>query len=94
MRVNSIDSYYSNCSLLKKTNPQKMNVSNGMRESKSVAPSFKGENTGMLIGSVAGFVALAVLCPAVVAVGLGGIGVMAGGLAGAAIDDKLGNDKK
>lgn len=90
MRINSVGINYSAPNNLKIKHAKKQQHSNINQEPAlgSENPNFKG-NAGKIIGGLLGLAAIAVICPAAVAVGLGGIGAGTGLLIGAAVDEKL-----
>ncbi len=98
MRINSVGINYSAQNNLKVKHAKKQQLANITQEPSlgSEQPNFKG-NAGKIIGGLLGLAAIAVICPAAVAIGLGGIGAGTGALIGAAVDEKLEeeeNDKK
>ena len=56
---------------------------------KQTNPSFKGCNVGKIVGFFAGAIAVAVVAPAVAAVGLAGIGALPGAIIGMKIDEEI-----
>ena len=88
MRINGVSVYSG--SNVKLQNSQKKQINNRNQDAGSCStnPSFQG-NAGKIIGGIAGVALMCVVCPALVGIGLGGIGALGGAMAGAVIDDKI-----
>ena len=83
MRINAINA----CASYKLKNQPQVKTSAPQQS----APSFKG-NTGKVVGGLVGLALVAAVCPAAIAIGLGGLGVLPGTLLGAAYDEKKENE--
>ena len=94
MKVSSIQSY-SYCNRLE----QRRNTNQALRcepKTKPVNPTFKECDVFKTVGFIGGTIFCFFAAPALVAMGLAGVGAIAGGIVGTAIDQKIdeNNEKK